>query len=204
VALRGPQADFRGLVGRNKRFRPALANGPRGFLMFRSWVAAIWIGLILVAQGSLGQSAESSRWKEKISVDRISDEKIVTMTNVAARPIHQFGRNVSATLVMQCLSAGSGTKYVGVAVVFSERVTIDSIGARYRIDNDTPQLKMASLVNNGTGLAIGWDSLVARLPASSRLRVEFELPWAGNAVVEFNTAGAQKALARVPCSPSKD
>lgn len=172
--------------------------------MFRFWMTAIWAALILAAQGSLGQTAEISRWKEKVSIDRMSDEKIVTMTNAAIGPIRQFGRNVSATLVMQYLDAGSQTKYVGVAVIFSERVTIDNIGARYRIDNDAVQLKMASLLNNGAGLAIGWDSLVARLPASSKLRVEFELPWAGNAVVEFNTAGADKALARIPCSPAKD
>lgn len=172
--------------------------------MFRFWATAIWAVLIVAAQGSLCQSAETSRWKEKISNDRMSDERIVTMTNAAIRPIRQFDRNVPATLVVQCLDAGSGAKYVGVAVIFSERVTIDHIGARYRIDDDPVQLKMASLLNNGKGLAIGWDSLVARLPASSRLRVEFELPWAGNAVVEFNTAGADKALARIPCRRSKD
>jgi hypothetical protein len=87
--------------------------------------------------------------------------------------------------------------------MFSERVTIDVVGARYRIDNDPVQLKMASVLNNGAGLAIGWDSLVARLPTSSKLRVEFELPWAGNALVEFNTAGADKALTHIPCGPGE-
>jgi hypothetical protein len=94
---------------------------------------------------SISTAEESAHWKERISVDRLTDEKVVMMTTPALRPIRQFGRNVSATLFLHCREELDHKKYRDVTVLFSERVAVDNIGARYRIDSDPVEVKIANL-----------------------------------------------------------
>lgn len=147
-----------------------------------------------------GLSVASGEWKEAVTVDRLTGQKTVIMTNVALNSASQFGRKVSAKLVLQCAENRQKVKHPRAAIIFSERVASETVRTKYRIDNDPVQRnKVAPVENNGAALALGWPEFMSRLPSSSILRIEFSLPSAGDALIEFDTTGASEAFSRIQC-----
>ena len=161
---------------------------------------ALSIGLVLLS----GPRAAFAEWKEDVKVDRVTGERTVVMTNAALSSARQFGRKVSATLVLRCVASAGRAKHPSAAIVFSERVAMDAVATKYRIDNDPVRRnKMASVQNDGLALELGWAEFMSRLPSSSVLHIEFSLPWAGHALIEFDTTGANEAFRHIPCSDQK-
>ncbi len=164
-------------------------------LMQRTWFVPL-AGLFLLG----GPIAASGEWNEAVTVDRVTGQKTIMMTNAALNAARQFGRKVSAKLVLQCVEDRMKVKHARAAIVFSERVASDTVRTKYRIDNDAIQRnKLASVENDGVAIALDWAEFMARLPSSSILRIEFNLPSAGDALLEFDTTGASEAFSHIQC-----
>ncbi len=162
----------------------------------RAWPASL-IGLVFLT----GVCAASAEWKEAVTVDGLTGKQSTTMTNAALNSARQFGRKVSAKLVLRCVETPGRPKTPNAAIIFSERVATDPVRTKYRLDNDLIQRnKMASVQNDGAGLGLGWAEFMSRLPSSSILRIEFNLPWAGDALIEFDMSGASEAFSRIQCT----
>jgi hypothetical protein len=168
-------------------------------MMRRTWFIPL-AGLFLL--GSL--CAASGEWTEAVTVDRLTGQKTTVMTNVALNSTRQFGRKVSAKLVLQCIENREKVKHSRATVIFSERIASEAVRTKYRIDNDPIQRnKLAPVENDGAALALGWAGFMSRLPSSSILRIEFSLPSAGEALIEFDTTGANEAFSRIQCVGSR-
>jgi hypothetical protein len=167
--------------------------------MPRIWSVLV-IGLVLLS----GPSAAFAEWREQVAADRLTGARTVVMANAALNSANQFGRKVSATLVLRCIEGAGRVKHPSAAIVFSERVAMEAVLTKYRIDNGPIRRnKMASVQNDGLALGVGWPELMTRLPTSSVLHVEFNLPWAGHALIEFDTRGASEAFRRIACGSAK-
>lgn len=163
--------------------------------MQKTWFISV-AGLFVLG----GLSGASGEWIETAAVDRVTGQKTITMTNAALNSTRQFGRKVSAKLVLQCIEDRTKTKRPRAAIIFSERVASETVRTKYRIDNDAIQRnKLAPVENDGAVLALDWPEFMSRLQSSSILRIEFSLPSAGDALIEFDTTGASNAFSRVQC-----
>jgi hypothetical protein len=167
--------------------------------MHRVWFIPL-AGLFVLG----GLSAASGEWTEAVTVDRLTGQKTITMTNEALNSARQFGRKVSAKLELRCIENRDKAKHPHAAVIFSERVASETVRTKYRIDNDPVQRnKLASVENDGAAIALGWAEFISRLPSSSILQIEFKLPSAGDALFEFDTTGASDAFSRIQCMRSR-
>ena len=167
----------------------------RAVVVLRANILAV--SLVLLS----GQSAVFAEWREQAAADRRTGAQVVTMTTAAMNSASQFGRKVSAKLVLRCLESGDGVKQPSAAIVFSERVATEPVIAKYRIDNDPVRRnKMAPVQEDGAALGLDWPEFMTRLPTSSVLHVEFNLSWAGHVLIAFDTTGAKDAFNRIPCS----
>ncbi|HXX09080.1 MAG TPA: hypothetical protein VEJ43_13540 [Pseudolabrys sp.] len=167
-------------------------------------VQQAWSVPVVVTILMHGVCAASGEWKEDVKVDRSTGERTAVMTNAALNSVQQFSRKVSATLLLRCTETAGRTKQPTAAIIFSERVGMGAVRTKYRIDNDQIQRnKMASVQDDGFALGLGWTEFMSRLPSSSILRIEFSLPWAGAALIEFDTTGANEAFRRIPCTNRK-
>jgi hypothetical protein len=163
--------------------------------MPRTWFIPL-AGLFVLG----GLSPALADWAEAVTVDRMTGQRTIVMTNAALNSARQFGRKVSAKLVLQCSETRERVRIPRAAIIFSERVASETVRTKYRIDNDVVQRnKLASVENDGRTLALGWAEFMARLPSSSILRIEFSLPSAGDALIEFDTTGASEAFSRIQC-----
>jgi hypothetical protein len=166
--------------------------------MQRIWPILV-IGLALLC----GPPAAFAEWREELAADR-TGARTVVMTNAALTSASQFGRKVSAKLVLRCIESAGRAKQPSAAIVFSERVAMEAVTTKYRIDNDPiRRSKMASVQNDGLALGVGWTEFMTRLPTSSVLHIEFSLPWAGHALIEFDTTGTDEAFRRIACGSHK-
>lgn len=167
--------------------------------MQRIWPVFVF-GLALLS----GPSAAVAEWREQAAADRPPRAPAVAMTNAALTSASQFGRKVSAKLVLRCSERAGRIKQPSAAIVFSERVATEAVMTKYRIDNDPIRRnKMASVQDDGLALGVGWPEFMARLPTSSVLHIEFNLPWGGASLLEFETTGADAAFRRIACGSQK-
>ncbi len=144
--------------------------------------------------GARSAAAQNTRWKEKFLIDRLTGEKTLTMTNAALRPSRQFGRDVTATVIVECGLYPYETTSVAAAIIFSEQLAFACDGIRYRFD-DSVVAHSFGVINRGAGFRIASaDDQFSQLRSSSKLLVE-----AGNMLFQFNTTGADIAIDRIPC-----
>jgi hypothetical protein len=150
--------------------------------------------------------ANAANWTEKISTDRLTGKKIVEMRTDGRGPIQQFGRPITFQLVLGCTHPDDGTAdYLSAEIFFSETVTHSQTRARYRFDSgpvrDT-NVFPTSARGNYLWLSANFTNwFFPELRKSSKLRIEINLPWAGDPLIEFDTAGAGTAIDRIPCRP---
>jgi|SRR5215831_16523756 len=171
----------------------------RETVMPRIWPVAAF-GLALLS----GSSAAFAEWQEQAAAGRSPGAQAVIMTSAALTSASQFGRKVSAKLVLRCVEAAGRIKQPSAAIVFSERVATEAVMTKYRIDNDPVRRnKMASVQDDGLALGVGWPEFMTRLPTSSVLHIEFNLPWGGHSLLEFDTTGADAAFRRIACGNQK-
>jgi hypothetical protein len=164
-------------------------------MMPRAWFIRL-AGLFVL----VGLSPASAEWTEAVTVDRLTGQRTIELTNAALNSARQFGRKVSAKLVVKCVENREKVKLPSAVIIFSERVASEMVRTKYRIDNELVQRnKRAPVENDGTTLALSWAEFMSRLPSSSILRIEFSLPSAGDALLEFDTTGASEAFSRIQC-----
>lgn len=150
-----------------------------------------------------GSLAAEGPWKRVVSIDQLSDKKIVLEQNRALNTFQQFGRTVTATLVMQC--EPPLYDYPMAAIVFSATIGVEHAYFRYRFDDDSVvEPAGGQILAHGSAIEFASHMYVPeridRLTKASKFRIELDLPWAGNTLLKFNTSGAGAALANLPCA----
>jgi hypothetical protein len=134
------------------------------------------------------------------------------MQGVAANTaIQQFGRNVKVDLMLRCDNLYQDREkyksddFYQAFLFFSERISIGHVFVRYMFDGrEPPEREHSEVGENGRiifffAMKTETNNFIDRLKRSSKLRVQLDLPWAGQHVIEFNTAGAPRAFDHVPC-----
>ena len=140
-------------------------------------------------------------WRDASEKDELTGKKIPLQAERAKTPIRQFGRDVPVDLYLKCISASrDGSDAFPVAFLwFSESIGIGEIFGRVLIDDRQPPISHTYPIND-RGRSIILASLTDSLRRSSKLKAQFDFPWAGRPVLEFNTTGAAKAFAALPCA----
>jgi hypothetical protein len=158
-----------------------------------------WLIPLAAVFALCGIAPASGEWMQAVTVDRLTRQTNITMTNAALNSARQFGRKVSAKLVLQCVQSAEG-RLPRVAIIFSEPIASGAVRTKYRIDNDPIRRNlMASVENDGATLVLGWDAFISRLPSSSIVYIEFSFSSAGATLLEFDTSGAIEAFDRIQC-----
>jgi len=141
--------------------------------------------------------AQLSHWQLDVRLDRVSDKKEVRFRNDALQNFVQFGRPVTASLYLYCMK--DTPPQAQALVYFSQSVGAEG-HVKFRFDNGEVRGGLWQLYNNGQmmNLFIGTEN-VSPLLRSSRLRMEWLLPWAKDVFLEFDTRGAQEARSKLPC-----
>jgi hypothetical protein len=151
--------------------------------------------------------ANAENWTEKSSTDRLTGKRIVEMRTDGHGLIQQFGRTVTSQLVLACTHPDDGSAdYLSVKLFFSERVAIDKTRGRYRFDSGP--VRDVNIFPDHRGIYFVLSAsmtkwFIQQLRTSSKLRIEVNLPWAGDPLIEFDIAGAGAAMDRVPCRPPR-
>lgn len=138
----------------------------------------------------------AAAWTRSVETDRLTDQKNIFYSTKAQAPIHQFGRDVTVVLFLTCKSDGTHSSQLG----FSERISVGEPRLRFRFDkNEIFGPYKPNISDRGDAIFPYVDEFMSQMPQSSKLRIEIALPWAGDVLLEFKTAGADKALAGIPC-----
>lgn len=159
-------------------------------------------------------SVAAAKWVESVSLDRLTGKKEVQFTNRGGGRVRQFGRDVTATLILRCTNPyqdkqahRDGDEYSAV-IHFSERVGVAEAVFRYRFDANPVHSITATLSDRGDVLFASWPKSVdttflTELRQSEKLRAEISLPWAGQVLVEFSTSAVDKAMNAIPCGENQ-
>jgi len=138
--------------------------------------------------------AQQSHWKQEAKTDYLTNKKSIRFRNDALQTFVQFGRPVSVSLYLYCLQQTQ----IHALIYFSEPVGIE-VSARFRFDDGEVKTDSFQLFDNGQQTNFGGDILLPLLLRSSRLRMEWNLPWAKVVHFEFDTRGVQEARKKLPC-----
>jgi hypothetical protein len=156
----------------------------------------------------------AANWVESASSDRLTGKKEIQFTSRASGGIRQFGRDVTAALILRCVNPyqdkqghRDGDGYSAV-IKFSERVGVAKAVFRYRFDANPVHSITATLSDRGDILFASWPrsvdtTFIEELRHSAKLRAEINLPWAGVVLVEFATSAADKAMNLIPCGENQ-
>jgi hypothetical protein len=162
----------------------------------------IAVPVLFTAAVSAVATVANAAWNERSTNDRLTGVKTVRMESPALAPIGQDGRAIVSRLVLQCIRPDDGaTSYVGAFIVFSEPVAVvPDARMRLRVDDGEVENRIVGLSSRGDYIQIvAPETFVAdHFLNSSRLRIDFPL-LAGNALMEFNTKGAEAAIKKAQC-----
>jgi len=166
-----------------------------------------WLAATLFV--ALGSQAANATWKANSITDPLTKEKHPYMSSAGHGAIRQFGRTVSSQLIIYCVQLPEqGVPYPSVDLLFSEKVGVGDLTARFRFDTGLVHVREMEASHNGnqfpllTGLGsilIQYKEPFDEFKTSKKLRTEVSLPWAGDTVIEFDTSGASEALNKMPC-----
>jgi hypothetical protein len=164
-----------------------------------------WLTATLVL--AFGSQAANATWKPNSYTDPLTKEKHTYMSSAGHGAIRQFGHTVSSQLIIFCVQLpNQGVPYPGVDLLFSERVAVGDLNARFKFDTGLVHVREMEASHNGNqfsllaGLAlVEYQSYFDEFKTSNKLRTQVSLPWAGDTVIEFDTSGASEALSKIPC-----
>jgi hypothetical protein len=165
------------------------------------------VGALLIGSCTLA----TADWVPLKTIDRLTGERGNRFTNRGSGAIRQFGRSVSATMVLGCANVFQDKRrsedYYVAVILFSEPVGVADARMRYRFDAGSVHDITADFCDRGDVLEASWpkniDEFIPELRPSKKLRMELDLPWAGSVLLEFNTRGADKALDQIPCGENQ-
>lgn len=158
----------------------------------------ILVALIDVSAGN------ATSWKDDGSIDRLTGKRIIQFSTIGHGAIQQFGRTVTSKLTLACTHPGDGSRdYLSAYLWFSDRVAVHDVRARYLFDGGAVNEQSIDVSRRGNEFAISsnWrgDGFFQNLRKSSKLKIQVNLPWAGDPVIEFEVSGANDAIRQMPC-----
>jgi hypothetical protein len=167
-------------------------------------VTTIVVAILVSAAPALAEWQDASQAEGR-------GKRIVMQRTPSTGAISRSDRPVSASLYVRCDNPYDdrikyrGHDYWSIFVLFSE--SVGSVEARTRYSFDSGEAKESTFMLNQRGTALFLTQqeddnpdFVKRLAASSSLQINPTLPWVGNPVITFETAGAPGALRQVPCN----
>jgi hypothetical protein len=147
--------------------------------------------------------ANASSWRERSSRDSLTGERRAAVFAAALQSFSKSGRPVAAQLVVSCVHPPNtqNEDYIAAFLHFSEPVTFLNVSARYRIDDNPVEETTMGSSREGryVSLSSSGDEFIDKLKRSSKFRIEISLQDAKPVLLEFNTAGAEKAVDRISC-----
>jgi len=153
-----------------------------------------------------GSQAANATWKANSFTDPLTKEKHLYMSSAGHGAIRQFGHTVTSQLIIFCAQPPEeGVPFLALDLLFSEKVAVGDLNARFRFDDGLVHVQEMEASHNGNQFTLlsGWGSglrsVEGEFRTSKKLRTQVSLPWAGDAVIEFDTSGASEALSKVPC-----
>jgi hypothetical protein len=168
-------------------------------------IAVRWhISFVALLLLSSTVSAHTGNWRDDGPIDRLSGKKIIQMSTTGHGSVRQFGHTVTSKLTLACAHPDDGSAaYLSAYLVFSEPVAISDVRARYRFDDGNVQVHTIGVSQRGNYFSV-WDtnlgdSFFQNLKISSKLKIEVSLPWAGDPLIQFDVAGADRAINLLPC-----
>ena len=143
-------------------------------------------------------AAQQSHWQLDVRLDRVTDKREVRFRNDALQKFVQFGRPVTASIYLFCME--DAPPYPEARVYFSEPVGAEA-QFKFRFDNaEVTGPNEWPLFGNGQMINLfGGSKDISPLLQSSRLRTEWNLQWAHDVYLEYDTRGAQAARNKLPC-----
>ena len=88
-------------------------------------------------------------------------------------------------------------------LLFSEQVGIGDVLVRYLFDGGAPVGRTFSLEGRGRAIFLStiskYDDFIPPFRKASSFRIQLDLPWTRERVIEFDTSGAEQAFSKVPC-----
>ena len=151
--------------------------------------------------------SQPAPWKIIRARDELSDKIITHAETSAATQFTQRGEAISAKLVVYCMGLLKGDPGEFAAQVwFSRPVAVGRTWGRVRIDDGPVQAIHPDSYSSGQAISVFFprDDGLTPLFGSRRLRVEYDLPFAGRVILAFPTSGAPSHLAdqlHAPCVP---
>jgi|ERR1035437_5734533 hypothetical protein len=167
---------------------------------------------IFAALAILAVSAgySTAEWQVKKSTDALDPTKTSTYAiSESKQPIRQFERDVQIGLIVSCQNTmGPRPAYRDVnrlvAILrFTETVATGERWIRWRIDEHEVAKRKTIFRDDGKvfylSTTLGRDEVTEQLRDAKIMRVEADLPWAGNAVLEFDVSGGPATFGQIPC-----
>jgi hypothetical protein len=182
--------------------RRALEN-----LMRRAFLAIAVSAVSLFA----GQAAAQGSWKVETEVDPLDPQKKTTFVSVLSQDgVSQFGRQIKVHLAVLCRNSAlpDVPRALGSSLYFGERVAVGDRLMRWRVDEFPIRQTKQQFFYDGKGFILSSGGrapkerdFISELRKGKTLKVQYDLPWAGEGVFTFNLAGADDAFSQIPCGP---
>jgi hypothetical protein len=161
----------------------------------------IWI---VVAACLLACSAQAA-WQITETVDPLTGKPIIRISTLSKSPVTQFNRPLRPNLIVECETI-SDPKYaredqLKARLQFPDRVAVLEVTVQYKFDSGASTAFTAKVSDKGDAIFLSLaenDDFMRQLRNARRLRMEVGLR-AGPVVVEFDTADAAAAIAKVSC-----
>ena len=179
---------------------PAEGYAARPVAMLRSLSVgtAMAVGLASAICSTSIAHEKTGRWRTEIQTDKLTDKRNKLVKNRALQTFSQFGRSVESSLVLHCMQAGSEKPYPRAIMIFSERVGVARLRGRHRIDTGRvfgPGEFRLDASGRVWLMPFEFDAIAQ----SSKVRVEIQLPWAGDVFLEFDTRQAEAVSKQLEC-----
>lgn len=141
-------------------------------------------------------------WNIVTFTDRLDASKTFIAARSSAPPFPQGNGSVSTILEVSCYTPFNSKPELVAWLKFSSTVAVGERMVRWRVDQKTVHYHKGPFYSDGTSypLAIGDDTTIADLRNGNTLKVEADLPWAGNVLLEFNVMGGAEAFTKLKCS----
>jgi hypothetical protein len=167
----------------------------------------MWCAAIAVAMTS-GAMSTAHAWSDASEKDQLTGAKIPIQEVLAKDMLRQFGQPVKVGLIVKCTNPYNDPKkyrnedYYQPVLWFGRPVGFVDTTLRYSFDKGEPVTRSYTVDGRGKTISLWFgkdDDFVEQLRKSKTLRIQYDFPWSGNGVMEFNIAGGDEALKKVPC-----
>jgi hypothetical protein len=144
-------------------------------------------------------------WKVFTFTDRLDATKKTITARSSALPFAQGNGFVSTIVEVSCYKPDPLFKEqprLTAWLNFSSTVAVGERMVRWRVDQKKLHYHKTQFYSDGKAFALDVSDgeTIADLRKGNTLKVEADLPWAGNVLLEFDISGAADAFAKLECS----